>query len=218
MSEGLPRFEGIETYDPLSVLSFCQESEGLPRFEGIEILQTSYKNFESERFRFVSIPSNRGNPSDQGKLDVDFIRIWVSIPSNRGNPSDPTGERKGGDNGLSQSPRIGATQILIKSTSNFPWSEGLPRFEGIETNHCLRLFFLQSGLKDCPDSRGLRPLPLTPLTYDNRRLKDCPDSRGLRLSLFVCIQRQLTLSEGLPRFEGIETFPEAAPGPGGFSV
>ncbi len=36
----------------------------------------------------VSIPSNRGKPSDRKRALGAFGAVWVSIPSNRGKPSD----------------------------------------------------------------------------------------------------------------------------------
>ncbi len=61
------------------------------------------------------------------------------------------------------------------------------------------------GPKACPDLRGLRQ-ELAGIASNSRLCpKACPDLRGLRHPDGVCRLRLPDLSEGLPRFEGIET-------------
>ncbi len=57
----------------------------------------------------VSIPSNRGKPSDALIPNGTARARSVSIPSNRGKPSDKTYESEHHDMQASQSPQIGAS-------------------------------------------------------------------------------------------------------------
>ncbi len=86
-------------------------------------------------------------------------------------------------------------------------SEGLPRFEGIETRLFAQILWRSSirpkacpdlrglrperssvdevhvdGPKACPDLRGLRPPKCQPYAHNHHGPKACPDLRGLRHS------------------------------------
>ncbi len=81
----------------------------------------------------------------------------------------------------------------------------MPRPEGITTSASeTRIFSRTTGLKTCPDQRGLRLLFLggEPVYH---RLKTCPDQRGLRLQLSQCSPLGFPWFEDMPRPEGITT-------------
>ena len=91
----------------------------------------------------VSIPSNRGIPSDDGHARVQHRDWSVSIPSNRGIPSDARTIRTSRTSGWkSQSPRIGAYLRTItdgKIGSLFSMSSQSPRIGAYLRTVCLLL-------------------------------------------------------------------------------
>ncbi len=84
-------------------------------------------------------------------------------------------------------------------------SEGLPRFEGIETSLSSCLTNVGVRPKACPDLRGLRLVCSLDKCGTVFGPKACPDLRGLRQTRRREYRRRACVSEGLPRFEGIET-------------
>ncbi len=69
-SEGLPRFEGIETQKRRHSVTNRIKSEGLPRFEGIETCNVSLDN------HFLR---SEGLPRFEG-IETILLLIWTGIP------------------------------------------------------------------------------------------------------------------------------------------
>ncbi len=132
--------------------------------------------------RNVSIPSNRGKPSDSSWERQKRRRLRVSIPSNRGKPSDssPTtaaellklclNPLKSGqafglrqnthlflhDIPLSQSPQIGASlRTLLIPYCRVPCSNvSIPSNRGKPSDRCFRPEIISKRLVSIPSNRG----------------------------------------------------------------